>query len=232
MLQTWWRRAEWEEAFLVFGSVALIVALIVFVAVADEVRENEYLELENQIMRVFRTGDPPHPIGPHWLAESARDITALGSVAVLSGVVALATGYLLLSRRRTAALFVVVASLGGLGLNAVLKHSFDRERPDEILHLIDIDSYSFPSGHAMSSATIYLTLAVLLTRLTPHRRRKLYVLGAALALTFCVGLSRVFLGVHYPSDVVAGWAAGLAWAQLCWLAAHFIGRRLARTESP
>lgn len=214
------------------ASVVVIVATWIFIAVAEEVHEGEHLPLENQIMHAFRTGDPPHPIGPPWLADVARDVTALGSVAVLSGIVALAAGYLLLSGRRAAALFVLVASLGGLGINHTLKHTFDRERPELELRLVQIDSFSFPSGHAMSSATIYLTLAVLLTRLTSHRSRKTYIVGSAILLTFLVGFSRVFLGVHYPSDVLAGWAAGTAWAQLCWMTAHFLGRRrLARVES-
>lgn len=231
-VKTWWQRAIQGEALIVFGSIGLIAALLLFVAIADEVREEEHLPIENAIMRAFRTGDPPRPIGPHWVADAARDVTALGSVAVLSGIVALTVGYLWLSRRRAAAVFVTIVSLGGLGVNAVLKATFDRERPDIVLRLVEIDSFSFPSGHAMSSATIYLTLAVLLTRLASQRRRKLYILGAALLLTLAVGFSRVFLGVHYPSDVIAGWAAGLAWAQLCWLVAHWIGRRrLARAAA-
>lgn len=210
------------------GSVALVLALLLFIELADEVSEQEHLPLENRIMHAFRTGEPPHPIGPHWVAEAARDVTALGSVAVLSGAVLLATGYLLLCGRRAAALFVAIASLGGLALNTALKYGFERERPEVSLRLIEIDSFSFPSGHAMSSATIYLTLAVLLSQLAPQRRRKLYIFGAAAALTFVVGVSRVYLGVHYPTDVLAGWAAGAAWALICWLAAHLIGRRKLR----
>ncbi|HYD85123.1 MAG TPA: phosphatase PAP2 family protein, partial [Opitutus sp.] len=127
--------------------------------------------------------------------------------------------------RFAASLFVLAASTGGLVLNNVLKAIFGRERPDETLHLVEIDSLSFPSGHAMLSATIYLTLAVLLTRLADRRREKSYLLGAALLLSFAVGLSRVYLGVHYPTDVIAGWAAGIAWAQICWFVAHMIDRR-------
>jgi undecaprenyl-diphosphatase len=231
-LRRWWRRACTNEALLVLGSVALVCALLLFVELADEVNEREHLPLENRIMHAFRTGEPPRPIGPHWVAEAARDITALGSVAVLSGAVILAAGYLLLCGRRAAALFVAVASLGGLGLNTALKYGFERERPEVSLRLIEIDSFSFPSGHAMSSATIYLTLAVLLSQLTPHRRRKFYIFGAAAALAFVVGLSRVYLGVHYPTDVVAGWAAGGAWALICWLAAHLLGRRNLRRADP
>jgi undecaprenyl-diphosphatase len=221
----------WLDRLLALGSLALaslvliVFAAWVFVAIADEVREGEYLPIEERIMLAFREGDPPHPIGPHWLVSTARDVTALGSVVVLTTTVILVAGFLAFTRRFAASLFVLAASTGGLVLNNVLKAIFGRERPDETLHLVEIDSLSFPSGHAMLSATIYLTLAVLLTRLADRRREKSYLLGAALLLSFAVGLSRVYLGVHYPTDVIAGWAAGIAWAQICWFVAHMIDRR-------
>lgn len=215
-----------------YANIALFIfAASVFASVADEVREEEYLPVEIEIMHAFRTGDPPRPIGPDWLASTARDITALGSTVVLVSLVGLVAGFLALARHRAAAIFVVAASLGGSGLNSLLKSVFGRHRPEEALRLVEIESLSFPSGHAMSSATIYLTLAVLLLRLVERRRQKVYIILAALGLSFFVGLSRVYLGVHYPTDVIAGWAAGVAWAQICAFAAQLIGRRqLARTD--
>ncbi len=225
LLQTCFDRVR-RLGGLLLGNLALLAfAIWVFAEIADEVREGEHLAVEEQIMLLFREGEPPHPIGPPWLAEVARDVTALGSVAVLTALIVLVAGFLAFSRRFAAAIFVAVASAGGLGLNSALKTLFDRERPDEQLRLIEIHSLSFPSGHAMLSAIIYLTLAVLLTRLVERRREKTYLLGTALLLSFFVGLSRVFLGVHYPTDVIAGWAAGVAWAQICWLAVHLIDRR-------
>lgn len=224
-LRSWLDRLRALGPLALASLVLIFFAAWVFVAIADEVREGEYLPIEEQIMLAFREGDPPHPIGPHWLASTARDVTALGSVVVLTTAVILVAGFLALSRRFAASLFVIAASIGGLVLNNVLKAFFGRERPDQTLHLVEIDSLSFPSGHAMLSATIYLTLAVLLTRLATRRREKTYLLGAALLLSFAVGLSRVYLGVHYPTDVIAGWAAGVAWAQICWFAAHMVGRR-------
>lgn len=230
------RTYAWMERIRSLGALALcnfaifVFACWVFVAIADEVREEEYLETERRIMHAVRAANVGESITPDRLEEVARDITALGSGAVLVVVAVLVTGFLALSRHFAAALFVAVASLGGATLNTILKTLFDRQRPDLEMRLIEIDSLSFPSGHAMSSATIYLTLAVLLTRLVTRRREKIYLLVAALLLSFVVGLSRVYLGVHYPTDVVAGWAAGVAWAQLCWFAAQIIGRRqLART---
>lgn len=224
-LQAWIDGLRGLGAALLGNLVLLIFAIGVFAEIADEVREGEHLAVEERIMHAFREGDPPHPIGPPWLTDVARDVTALGSVAVLTSLVLLVAGFLAFSRRFAASLFVLVASAGGLGLNNALKALFDRERPDEAFRLIEVHSLSFPSGHAMLSATIYLTLAVLLTRLVERRREKSYILGTALLLSFFVGLSRVFLGVHYPTDVVAGWAAGVAWALICWFASHLIGRR-------
>lgn len=226
----------WLQRLMALGPLALcnlailLFAVWVFFAVADEVREEEYLHVELDLMRMLRDPDTGEPIGPPKMAEVARDVTALGSAAVLVPVLTFVVGFLVLSRRYAAALFLAVSSLGGATLNEVLKTLYGRTRPDEALRLIEIHSLSFPSGHAMSSATIYLTVAVLLSRIADRRREKIYIFAAALLLSFAVGLSRVYLGVHYPTDVVAGWAAGVAWAQLCWFAAHFIGkRRLART---
>lgn len=228
--KTWIDRLRALGPLVISNFAILVFGAWVFLAVADEVREEEYLHLEADFMRSLRDPETGAPIGPAKLADIARDITALGGGVVLTIAVVFVAGFLTLSRRYAAALFVAVASAGGASLNELLKSIYGRERPDEALRLIEIHSLSFPSGHAMSSATIYLTLAVLLSRLAERRREKIYLFAAALLLSFLIGLSRVYLGVHYPTDVIAGWAAGVAWAQVCWFAAHLIGRRrLART---
>ena len=230
------RSKAWVQRLLALGPLALfnigvfLFAVWVFLAVADEVREEEYLHVEIELMQLLRNPATGEPLGPAKMVEVARDITALGSAAVLVPTVTIIVGFLVLSRRFAAALFLAVSSLGGATLNELLKTFYGRTRPEEPLRLIDIDSLSFPSGHAMSSATIYLTIAVLLTRLADRRLEDLYIFSAALLLSGAVGFSRVYLGVHYPTDVVAGWAAGVAWAEVCWFAAHMVGRRrLART---
>jgi undecaprenyl-diphosphatase len=112
-----------------------------------------------------------------------------------------------------------------MALSFALKHLFGRERPDIILHMVMVHTPSFPSGHAMLSAVIYLTLGALLAQVVQRRASRIYFLTVAMVLTFLIGLSRIYLGVHYPTDVLAGWAVGLAWALFCWLVARQLQRR-------
>ena len=181
---------------------------------------------DTEILLAFRhAGQPNSPIGPPWLQGAVRDITALGSSAVLVLITAATIIYLLLVRRPGTALFVFAAIAGGQVLSSLLKLEVDRPRPDLVSHLVTETSLSFPSGHAMLSAVTYLTLGSLAARFLPDRRAKIFVLGLAVLVTVLVGISRVYLGVHWPSDVLAGWCAGFAWAMLCWLAARLLQRR-------
>jgi undecaprenyl-diphosphatase len=124
--------------------------------------------------------------------------------------------YLLLAKSRAAALLVLVAVLGGLAINSLLKIQFARPRPDLFVPAAKVFTASFPSGHAAYSAITYMTLAVLLARTTRCLRLRIYFVVVAVTLTFMIGVSRVYLGVHYPTDVLAGWCVGSAWALICW----------------
>jgi undecaprenyl-diphosphatase len=146
----------------------------------------------------------------------ARDITSLGSVAVLGIVSVVVVAYLLLERSRAEALLVLVAVLGGVAINSLLKIQFARPRPDLFVPAAKVFTASFPSGHAALSAITYMTLAALLARTTVDQRLRYYFVAVAVALTFMIGVSRVYLGVHYPTDVLAGWCIGSAWALICW----------------
>ncbi len=157
--------------------------------------------------------------------KSGRDFTALGGVAVLVLISLSALGYLLLARRYRAALFASIAVPGGMLLSTVMKMGYDRARPDLVPHETMVYTASFPSGHSMMSAVTYLTLAALLIRVQPALRLKAYLLIMATLLTLLVGVSRVYLGVHWPTDVLAGWTAGAAWAALCWLVMRWMQRR-------
>jgi undecaprenyl-diphosphatase len=137
------------------------------------------------------------------------------------------SGFLLLVRRWRTLALVVGSTLGGTLVNALLKRLFARPRPTVVPHLTEVMTESFPSGHAMLSAIVYLTLGALLAQLVQRRRLKAYLVGVALGLTLLIGLTRVYLGVHYPTDVLGGWMAGLGWALVTALVA-----RAARRRSP
>ena len=196
-------------------AVLLVISAAAFalVKLADDVREQETQRFDDRVLRSLRTpADPATPIGPAWLPAAARNLTSLGSSAVLVLVVGAVVGFLALARMWRNLGLVLGASLGGLVLLVVLKRAFDRPRPTVVPPLVVETTASFPSGHAMMSAVIYLTLGTLLAQLCSGWRERVYVISVAGALAVIIGLTRVYLGVHYPSDVLAGWSVGLAWA--------------------
>ncbi len=210
------RRLPRGEVALVAALLAFSLLFLAFVALADEVIEGDMADFDQAVVLLFRHGgDLARPIGPAWLQEAVRDVTALGSFAVLGCVLAVSLGYLLLIGRRGAALFMAISVLGGTLISTGLKHGFDRPRPD-YPQLAQVFTASFPSGHALLSAVTYLTVGLLLARVTAERRLRLYFVAVAVALTLLIGISRVYLGLHYASDVLAGWSIGAAWALLCW----------------
>ncbi len=219
------------EELVPFFMLALIAALLAgFGKLAGEVAEGDTRRFDEAILRALRNpADLADPIGPLWLEQVMRDVTSLGSFTVLTIVTLGAIGYLIIDGKRRAALFVLFAVAGGALLSDLLKHVFARPRPELIAHLVDVKTLSFPSGHAMLSAVTLLTLGALLTRVQTRKRLKAYLIGTAILLTLLVGASRVYLGVHWPTDVFAGWCAGAAWAMACWLAATWthINRRSA-----
>ena len=160
-----------------------------------------------------------------------RDITSLGGTAVLTLVTLVAVGYLVIERKRHAAMLLAVAVGGGTLLSSILKLGFDRPRPDLVSRLVDVQSLSFPSGHAMLSAVTYLTIGVLLARTSERRRVKSYILAVCITLTLMIGMTRIYLGVHWPTDVLAGWSVGAAWAVLCWQVALYMQKR-GQVEAP
>jgi len=206
----------------VFAGAAL---LLLFGAIADEVVGGDTGQLDRAVLMAFRTpGHPLDPLGPEWFEEMVRDVTALGSYAFVIIIVAASLGYLLLMRKYGLALLLLAAEAGGMLISTLLKEAFDRPRPD-LEHAARVFTASFPSGHATLSSVTFLTLGALLARVNADRKAKLYFMGIAIVLTVMVGLSRLYLGVHYPSDIVAGWCIGSAWAVLCWAGALWLQRR-------
>ena len=183
-------------------------------------------DFDEAVLLALRSpADPADPVGPRWVEEMVRDVTSLGSTAVLTLITIAVLGFLIMDRKRGAAWLVLVSIAGGTALSTALKLGFERPRPDLVAHLVEVHTLSFPSGHAMLSAVTYLTLGALLARVQPRRRLKAYILSVAVALTLLVGFSRVYLGVHWPTDVLAGWCAGAAWAMGCWLVAAWLQSR-------
>ncbi|MEI4472525.1 phosphatase PAP2 family protein [Frigidibacter sp. MR17.24] len=208
----------------VFGFVALISGAVwIFVEVAEEMASGETHAFDEAVLLWMRnTTDRALPAGPAWLETVMRDLTALGGVTVLGMLVASVVGLLWFQSRHRTAIFLLIAVAGGQLFSNVAKAIFDRPRPDLVPHGTLVTSASFPSGHSMMSAVIWLTLAAMVARTEPSRALRVYLMSIAILITVLVGISRVYLGVHWPTDVLGGWAAGLAWAMGCTALAKII----------
>jgi undecaprenyl-diphosphatase len=211
------RRLERHELAWLSGALVICVLLYAFIALAGEVMDGDTRALDTTLLLALRTADDPStPIGPAWFESAVVDVTALGGPTVIWLVVVAVVGFLCLQTRYRTAAVVAVAAGSGEIMNQLLKLLFMRPRPSVVPHLRDVTTASFPSGHAMESAIVYLTLGVMLMRVAERGITKLYCLGVAMVVTFLVGSSRVYLGVHYPTDVLGGWILGFLWASVCW----------------
>lgn len=227
---TWLGRPDLAVLLAVFG---LAGGTLAFIQVANATLAGAIAPWDEMLLLALRNpADLSDPIGPLWLQEIARDFSGLGGIGTLFLLSASVLAYLLLSGRFGAAIFTIMALNGGFLVRTVLKHGFDRPRPDLVPHGTEVFSSSFPSGHTIMATVVYLTLAAMLARVLPSYRLKALVLLVALTVTILTGASRVYLGVHWPSDVLAGWTAGAAWVSLCWLTAHWLQRRGSREAAP
>lgn len=211
------RRARVPELPILVGLFLAAGALWLF----EEIHENFVREggrsIDTQMLLMFRSGaDRTDPIGPLWVEELARDFTALGGVGVLTLVTVASALFLAMAGRGRMALVVLTTIGGGVAITQALKAGFERSRPDLLLHEVHAYTASFPSGHAAMSAIAYLTLGALFARELSGFRLKFFVMALAAAVTLLVGVSRVYLGVHWPSDVLGGWSFGAGWSLLCW----------------
>ncbi len=213
--QSMWRGLELRFLLLLGGLAALVWG---FLGVAEEMAEGETMRIDQHLMMLLRShGDPADPIGPRAFEEAMRDITALGGFTVLTLVTIVATLAFLMHRRWMHAAVLAGTIVLAQASSSLLKSLYDRPRPDLVPHGVEVYSASFPSGHSMLSAATYLTLAALVAHLEVKRRSKALVFGVAILLLTTVGFSRVYMGVHWPSDVLAGWCAGAAWALAAWV---------------
>ena len=211
---------------------ALFIAALgvsLFLWIADEMSEEGAHGIDQRVLMFLRPGVNPHDaLGPAWLQQAATELTTLGGTTNLTLIVIIAVIFLLLHRRVASALLVIIAVLGGSGISELIKTLFGRDRPPLIYRAVETSNASFPSGHAMLSTITYLTLGALLAQVMPKKRLKVFVFAVAVLLALMVGASRIYLGVHWTTDVLAGWSLGAAWAMICWLAAWRIRRNLRR----
>lgn len=211
------------EVRLLLISAVIVTAVWSFAELADEVGEGGTRTFDRQLLLLMRTaGDLSDPIGPPMIEEIGRDLTALGGVIVLTLATLATSGFFLLRRQYTSAAYLVATVGGGILLSSYAKGFFDRPRPELVPHGSIVHTASFPSGHSMMAAITYITLAVLISRVLSQRRLKVYVIAVAVVVTVLVGISRVYLGVHWPTDVLSGWLVGLAWAMICLVGARLL----------
>lgn len=224
------RFLRWLSGHIELGLAALLALVAagvwIFAAIAEEMAEGETHAFDSALLLALRTpGNPADPLGPPWFEELARDVTALGGTGFLTFLTLATAGFLWLSRRRATALFLIAAVSSGILLSNTAKALFDRPRPDLVPHGTHVYTASFPSGHSLMAAVTYLTLAVIVARGFTEERLRVYVVSIAVFLTLAVGVSRVYLGVHWPTDVAAGWAMGAAWALGCAALARYLSQR-------
>ncbi len=215
-----------------FAAAFWLWAVVLLVATIGYARIQKF---DERVLLWFRNPtDLSVPIGPEWLLGAAREITALGSATVLLILIFSVAGYLLLERRYGLASLVLVSTFGGMLISTLLKGFFGRPRPTVVPHLVPVSSHSFPSGHSLLAAVVYLTLGALLARDANDRVTKVYLIMLSTTLTVLIGLSRMYVGVHYPTDVLGGWVAGTFWALCCGLSARELQRRrvIAPIEKP
>ena len=210
----------------------LMLGLFAFIAIADEMAEGEIRTLDEALLLGLRVaGDPATPIGPAWLQETALEVTAIGGYPLIILTLAAVTGFFIVTRRYGAALYAVLSVGSGALLSQTLKQYYARPRPELVAHLDTVHTASFPSGHALVTTVAYLTLAAIVIGYLESKRARAYVLGVGVLAAVMVGVSRVYLGVHWPSDVAAGWTLGAAWASFSWLVMHMLERRAGGRKS-
>lgn len=210
-------------SLILLGLIGL--ASLTFVGVWHSVVRGHTEAIDRSILLALRqNGQPANPVGPVWLEELMRDITALGGNGFVFLLVAVVVGYLLLEQQKRLAVFLLGSIGGGLLLSLALKGWIGRARPDLVAHGQQVMTASFPSMHSTMATACFLSVAIVLGRSTRRRALRSYLTGVGVTLALLVGFSRVYLGVHWPTDVIAGWTLGAGWALVCF----FMARRLQR----
>lgn len=189
------------------------LAVFGFLTLAQEVAENDTRKFDEAVLLAMREpGDIADPYGPAGIEEMARDLTALGGATLLTGVVLVGFGIALFAGRKRLAWFAIGSVIVGSISMKYLKMGYDRPRPDLVEHAVLVTNKSFPSGHSMMAALVYLTLGIVLARTQKRGSMRVFIIAISILITLLVGLSRLYLGVHWPTDVLAGWMLGATWA--------------------
>lgn len=193
-------------------AIAIGALALLGLAVASLLADGGSLGFDRSLMLALRTpGAPDDPLGPRWFEDVMRDMTALGGIGVVIGASLMFAGYLALERRLVDIAVLATSIVGAQLVSGVIKHLVQRPRPDLVSHEAAIYSASFPSGHTLMATVVYITFALLLAADFADRRVREYLLASAWLVAFAVGASRIYLGVHWPSDVLAGWSLGALW---------------------
>ena len=217
---------RFEMAFLA-AWFALAGSVWSFLAIGNEMHEGELTGYDRWVLEVLRLPGQPHKaIGPHWLMECMRDLTALGGITVLSLVTVLSVIALVGHGRRLQALVLAICVVLAQLSSGLFKDVYERLRPSYAIYGDLPASMSFPSGHSTVATATYLILAVIVSSIETNRSMKALSFAVAAFLSILIGFSRVYLGVHWPSDVVAGWCLGAAWALVAAVTLRSIDRRL------
>ncbi len=206
--------------------IILSISIFVFCFIALLVSSGSTANIDDLILLSFRqNGNTSIPVGPAWLMDFMTDISSLGSVSIIVAVTLFVSGCMIVKKNFNLLWIILFAAIGGGLLDLLLKYLFARPRPEIVPHLVNVESWSFPSGHSVMSAVIYLSLAVIFIPVDMDRSIKKYILTSAVIISFLIGVSRIYLGVHYPSDVLAGWMLGTAWCCISMLLAERLTNR-------
>ena len=223
---TWIQSLRFPERSILFALLFMAVTIWAFIEISDTVSDGEITSFDQSILMFLRQPENLHePRGPAWLHQAAIDITALGGGTVITLVSGAVILFFWLQRKYGLMILVIVSISGGALLTTFLKDRFQRERPSLVPHLAEVTSPSYPSGHSTLSTITFLTLASLLARSTKNKSEKIYFIVLAVLLSFFIGLSRIYLGVHYPTDVLAGWCTGIVWALACVMTARWLQQK-------
>lgn len=218
------KNSIWFPILILIAIIIIAGALWLFVELTDEVLEGETHTFDTRILLAMRDADDiSDPCGPKWLEEMGRDFTALGGIPVLGLVTTACVGGMFITGYRRTSYLILFAVIGGAILTFSLKSGIDRPRPDLVPYGSHIYTRSFPSGHAMLSTITYLSLGFLLTGRYKQIIMQIYIVMVSILIACLVGLSRVYLAVHWPTDVIAGWALGSAWTLFCWIIGYKLG---------